>query len=119
MSLLLEKHFFKNYLFFCIHLNTIEIGHHCKHPVINRNGGDNVAETYRKSKIEHYLERLQVRKQALTAQLEMHELDQSQEFIRGQLSATDLIIREIWAEFSLQHASNERGDDLECKNIPK
>jgi hypothetical protein len=78
-----------------------------------------MAETYRKSKIEHYLERLQVRKQALTAQLEMQGMELSKEFIRGQLSATDLIIREIWMEFSLLDHACEGGVDIDIKTNPK
>ncbi|NHN29343.1 hypothetical protein [Paenibacillus agricola] len=78
-----------------------------------------MAETYRKSKIEHYLERLQVRKQALTAQLEMQGMEQSQEFIRGQLSATDLIIREIWMEFGLLGQACEGGVEVVIKTDPK
>jgi len=78
-----------------------------------------MAETYRKSKIEHYLEWLQVRKQALTAQLEMQGMEQSQEFIRGQLSATDLIIREIWMEFRLLDHACEGGAEIVIKTNPK
>lgn len=78
-----------------------------------------MAETYRKSKIEHYLERLQVRKKALTAQLEMQELEQSREFICGELSAIDLIIREILTEFSLLDANHEGGVDCANKTHPK
>ena len=78
-----------------------------------------MAETYRKSKIEHYLEWLQVRKQALTAQLEMQGMEQSQEFIRGQLSATDLIIREIWMEFRLLDHACEGGAEIAIKTNPK
>jgi hypothetical protein len=66
-----------------------------------------MAETYRKSKIEHYLERLQVRKQSLMSQLEMSELECSREFICGQLSATDLIILEISVEFGLGNCKSE------------
>lgn len=69
-----------------------------------------MAETYRKSKIEHYLERLQVRKQALMSQLEMTELENSREFICGQLSATDLIILEITVEFGLGNMKSEGGE---------
>ncbi|TDG00378.1 hypothetical protein [Paenibacillus piri] len=75
-----------------------------------------MAETYRKSKIEHYLERLQVRKRSLMSQLEMTELKQSREFICGQLSATDLIIMEITVEFGLADINDEGGEaiDGEC-----
>ncbi|MEK3725154.1 hypothetical protein [Paenibacillus sp. FSL H8-0034] len=78
-----------------------------------------MAETYRKSKIEHYLEFLQVRKQALTAQLEMQGLEISKEFICGQLSATDLIIREISMEFGLNENHTEGGDDHVSKTCSK
>jgi hypothetical protein len=49
----------------------------------------------------------------------MQELEQSREFIRGQLSATDLIIREIWAEFNLQEVHNERREDNDITIHPK
>ncbi|SFL12045.1 hypothetical protein SAMN03159341_103332 [Paenibacillus sp. 1_12] len=78
-----------------------------------------MAETYRKSKVEHYLERLQVRKDALTAQLEMQGLEISKEFICGQLSATDLIIREIWMEFGLNETNTQGGDDDVNKTCSK
>lgn len=68
-----------------------------------------MAETYRKSKIEHYLDRLLVRKQALIRQLELSGLEQSKEFICGQLSATDMIIWEIAVEFDLTDQLNEGG----------
>ncbi|GAA4837914.1 hypothetical protein GCM10023310_14460 [Paenibacillus vulneris] len=68
-----------------------------------------MAETYRKSKIEHYLDRLLVRKQALIRQLELHELEQSKEFIRGQLAATDMIIWELAVEFDLTDQLIEGG----------
>ncbi|MDF2961147.1 MAG: hypothetical protein K0S39_2882 [Paenibacillus sp.] len=75
-----------------------------------------MAETYRKSKVEHYLERLQVRKQSLMSQLEMAELENSREFICGQLSAIDLIILEISVEFGFVNVKNEGGEanDREC-----
>ncbi|MFD0676443.1 MULTISPECIES: hypothetical protein [unclassified Paenibacillus] len=75
-----------------------------------------MAETYRKSKIEHYLERLQVRKQSLMNQMDMTELENSREFNCGQLSAIDLIILEITVEFGLGNTKNEGGeaDDREC-----
>ncbi|WP_282937177.1 hypothetical protein [Paenibacillus sp. RC67] len=68
-----------------------------------------MAETYRKSKIEHYLDRLLVRKQALIRQLELNELEQCKEFIRGQLSATDMIIWELAVEFDLTDQLIEGG----------
>jgi len=68
-----------------------------------------MAETYRKSKIEHYLDRLLVRRQALIRQLDLSGLEQSKEFIRGQLSATDMIIWEIAVEFDLTEQLNEGG----------
>jgi hypothetical protein len=78
-----------------------------------------MAETYRKSRVEHYLERLEVRKQALKHQLEMSELESSREFICGQLSATDLIIREIAAEFGFVGEIKQGGDANGGKSIPK
>ncbi|PZE20418.1 hypothetical protein [Paenibacillus xerothermodurans] len=78
-----------------------------------------MAETYRKSRVEHYLERLEVRRQALKGQLEMSELEPSREFIRGQLSATDLIICEIAAEFGFDKAKEEGGESNGGKSHPK
>ncbi|MFH5185989.1 hypothetical protein ACHHV8_26950 [Paenibacillus sp. TAB 01] len=76
-------------------------------------------ETYRKSKVEHYLERLLIRKQGLIRQLEMSGLEQSCEFIRGQLSATDMIIWEIASEFDFIHMINEGRDGHDSEHRTK
>lgn len=78
-----------------------------------------MAETYRKSKIEHYLERLLIRKQGLIRQLELTGLEQSCEFIRGQLSATDMIIWEIASEFDFINLINDGRDVHDCENRTK
>ncbi|WP_284644584.1 hypothetical protein [Paenibacillus silviterrae] len=70
-------------------------------------------ETYRKSKVEHYVARLALRKNALRRQLEQEEFSEMKDFLKGQLSAIDLIIDELNAEFALCEATTkEEGENL-------
>lgn len=66
-----------------------------------------MAETYRKSKVEHYVSRLLLRKNALKRQVEQAEFMEMKDFLRGQLAAIDLIIDELNAEFGLDEAHIE------------
>ncbi|WP_141334433.1 hypothetical protein [Paenibacillus sp. tmac-D7] len=63
-----------------------------------------MAETYRKSKVEHYVSRLLLRKNALKRQVEQAEFVEMKDFFRGQLAAIDLIIDELTAEFALEES---------------
>lgn len=65
-----------------------------------------MAETYRKSKVEHYVSRLTLRKKALKRQMEQAEFAEMRDFLQGQLSAIDLIIDELNAEFALCEAQS-------------
>jgi len=60
-----------------------------------------MAETYRKSKVEHYLSMLVLRKQTLLKQLESEQFANKRDYLQGQLSAIELIVSEIQAEFGL------------------
>lgn len=60
-----------------------------------------MAETYRKAKIEHFYERLLIRRGTLKKQLELAEYSEERSMIKGQMLAIDLIINEIAAEFEI------------------
>jgi hypothetical protein len=60
-----------------------------------------MAETFRKSKVEHYISMLTLRRDTLKQQLERAEFDGQREYLQGQLSAIDLIVNEIASEFAL------------------
>jgi hypothetical protein len=77
-----------------------------------------MAETYRKSKVEHYVSRLMLRKKALKRQMEQAEFAEKRDFLQGQLSAIDLIIDELNAEFALceAHSDHEGGITHESRS---
>ncbi|HZG77151.1 MAG TPA: hypothetical protein VEZ72_14965 [Paenibacillus sp.] len=60
-----------------------------------------MAETFRKSKVEHYISMLTLRRDTLKQQLERAEFDGQRQYLQGQLSAIDLIVNEILCEFAL------------------
>lgn len=60
-----------------------------------------MAETYRKAKIESFLARLEIRKKCLINQLYYAGFEDKHDFIQGQVSALDLVMTEIQAEFEL------------------
>jgi hypothetical protein len=60
-----------------------------------------MAETYRKSKIETFLTRLEIRKKCLINQLQSAGFEDKHDFLQGQVSALDLVMTEIEAEFEL------------------
>jgi hypothetical protein len=64
-----------------------------------------MAETYRKSKIEHYAATLQLRKKTIKLQIEQEEFKGMRDYLQGQLSAIDLIVNELQAEFQLDETS--------------
>lgn len=64
-----------------------------------------MAETYRKSKVEYYVSRLQLRKNVIKRQIEQEELKDIKDFLRGQMCAIDLIIDELDTEFNLCSAT--------------
>ncbi|WP_019533559.1 hypothetical protein [Paenibacillus ginsengihumi] len=61
-----------------------------------------MAETYRKAKIEDFLERLVIRKKTLQHQCSSAEFKEQQHFLAGQKAAIDLIISELCLEFDLK-----------------
>jgi hypothetical protein len=60
-----------------------------------------MAETYRKTKIEAYYHRLGVRIKAVRSQLNQSDLSDKHDFLQGQLTALELVMEELDAEFSL------------------
>jgi len=60
-----------------------------------------MAETFRKSKVEHYVAMLALRRDTLKHQLERTEFDGMRDYLQGQLSAIDLIVNELSSEFAL------------------
>ena len=60
-----------------------------------------MAETFRKRRIEDFLERLNVRESILRKQLLRKEFAANEQFLQGQLSAVDAIIQELATEFDL------------------
>lgn len=60
-----------------------------------------MAETFRRGKLETYLDRLRVREAALRAQLAQTEFAGTEPFLQGELSAIDVVIRELKTEFDL------------------
>jgi transposase-like protein len=71
-----------------------------------------MAQTFRKSKIENYVQKLRVRKAVLKNQLEQVEFSDNKESILGKLMATDLIMEELKAEFNVRTID----DKPECPN---
>jgi hypothetical protein len=59
-----------------------------------------MAETFRKRKVEEFVRRLSVRESILRSQLFQREFAANEQFLQGQLSAVDAIIRELAKEFS-------------------
>lgn len=58
-----------------------------------------MAETFRKARVESFCNRLSIRKKTLKNQLLEEEFQTQYDFIRGQISAIDLILEEIKSEF--------------------
>ncbi|WP_438449085.1 hypothetical protein [Gorillibacterium sp. sgz5001074] len=67
-----------------------------------------MAETYRKSKVEYYLARLELRKNVLTEQLDKHGFEDKHDFIQGQISALELVVKEIKLEFELMNPKSNQ-----------
>jgi len=72
-----------------------------------------VAETFRKSKIEHYLTALALRRLTLKQQLEREEYAGIRDYLRGQLCAIDLIVNELSSEFAVEPPSpaSDKGEE--------
>mgnify|MGYP000557152116 CR=1 FL=1 len=60
-----------------------------------------MAETFRRRKIENFLEKLSVRRMILQNQLQRKEIHSAEQFVEGQLSAVDAIIQELSHEFDV------------------
>lgn len=60
-----------------------------------------MAETYRKSKVESFCQRLEVRIRILRSHLKQTDLSDKHDFLQGQLTALELVLQEINVEFEL------------------
>jgi hypothetical protein len=60
-----------------------------------------LAETYRKAKIENYLDRIRKRRHMLILQVAKPELGEFKSFLQGQIAAIDEVIHEIEGEFEI------------------
>ncbi|MDF2923033.1 MAG: hypothetical protein K0R57_1947 [Paenibacillaceae bacterium] len=66
-----------------------------------------MAETYRKSKIESFCQRLEVRIRTLRSHLKQTDLSDKHDFLQGQLTALELVLQELNVEFELTNESEE------------
>ncbi|TCS70500.1 hypothetical protein EDD64_13231 [Effusibacillus lacus] len=55
--------------------------------------------TYRKEKIQSFVERLQIRRSILQNKLKEPEYANQLDFLKGQLFAIDMVIEELFREF--------------------
>ncbi len=62
-----------------------------------------MGETFRRRKIENFLQSLSVRKMILQQQLQRKEIQSAEQFLEGQLSAVDTIIQELSHEFDIEY----------------
>lgn len=67
-----------------------------------------MALTFRRAKIEDYLHRLWVRKAVLKNQLEQEEFKSLEQYIKGEIKALDLIIKELADEFNINYPERDR-----------
>ncbi|MFC4769983.1 hypothetical protein [Effusibacillus consociatus] len=58
-----------------------------------------MAMTYRREKIQSFIERLEIRQSVLQNKLKQPEYEDQRDFIKGQLFAIDLVIEELHKEF--------------------
>lgn len=75
-----------------------------------------MAETLRKRKIEEFALRLHTRKRILADQLRLEVMQESRQFLQGELSAVDEILRQLTTEFNLSRGHEDvlmSGDDIE------
>ena len=66
-----------------------------------------MAETYRKAKVENYIERLRKRKAMLKSQIQQTELGELKPFLQGQITALDEVILEMETEFEIGESGGE------------
>ena len=77
-----------------------------------------MAETLRKRRIEEFASRLHTRKRILAEQLRLEVMQESRQFLQGELSAVDEILRQLTTEFNLSRRYEDAlmpGDEIEEK----
>jgi hypothetical protein len=67
-----------------------------------------MAETFRRGKIEFYVQQLRMRRAVLQKQLEQKEFETAELYITGQISAVDTIIQELATEFDVEFPERVR-----------
>lgn len=73
-----------------------------------------MAQTFRKSKIKNYVQKLRIRKAVLKSQLQQDEFISSKESILGELKATQLIMEELKTEFNIRTV-DDKPECPKCK----
>lgn len=73
-----------------------------------------MAQTFRKSKIENYVQKLRIRKSVLKNQLQQDEFSSSRETILGELKAVQLVLEELKTEFNVQTV-DDKPECPKCK----
>lgn len=74
-----------------------------------KRGRSEGAQTFRRGRALHFLERLELRRDTLSAQLEEQAFDSIRPVIAGELKAVDGIIREFVQAFELHEFPEEGG----------
>ncbi len=67
-----------------------------------------MAETYRKSKVESFCQRLEVRIRILRSHLKQTDLSDKHDFLQGQLTALELVLQELNVEFVLSQTKESK-----------
>ncbi len=67
-----------------------------------------MAETYRKSKVESFCQRLEVRIRILRSHLKQTDLSDKHDFLQGQLTALELVLQELNVEFELSQIKESK-----------
>lgn len=67
-----------------------------------------MAETYRKSKVESFCQRLEVRIRILRSHLKQTDLSDKHDFLQGQLTALELVLQELNVEFELNQQKESK-----------
>ncbi|MNC24966.1 hypothetical protein D3C81_1789690 [compost metagenome] len=67
-----------------------------------------MAETYRKSKVESFCQRLEVRIRILRSHLKQTDLSDKHDFLQGQLTALELVLQELNVEFELSQTKESK-----------
>lgn len=79
-----------------------------KRRIRNEGGRSEGAQTFRRGRALHFLERLELRRRTLAAQLEESAFDSIRPVIAGELKAVDAIMQEFIQVFELHEKREDR-----------